>query len=239
MYNANDITDEGLECLIERSSNKDLLLDLVDISRKRFGFFTKHTPRAFEYVWMLENLDNKQNMTTLDVGAGLNPIPFYLAALNCDVYTIDYSTFIRDVTGDKEDWNEWGFYNYNEVNPSIHSFNVDINQHDFDREQFDVIYSISVIEHMPAEERRQLIERLSKWLKPKGQLLLTVDLYKGKHDLWNYNYGVVVEETDVHGTLDDFFNELGSYFNLESYEIVTDSPNINHIDIAALKLSKK
>jgi SAM-dependent methyltransferase len=43
---------------------------------------------------------------------------------------------------------------------------------EFDAEAFDVICSIAVIHHNPADEQELILDALSKWLKPDGHLFL-------------------------------------------------------------------
>lgn len=240
MKGKNDISDDTFSELLAMSKNKLLLHELSEISRSHFDFFTKHTPRAFEYVWLIENITKPiADKKILDVGAGLNPLPLYLASQLAQVYTVDNSSFVRDPSKNKSEWNEWGYYPYSLVNPNIQSHNVDINELDWEDELFDIVYSISVIEHVPATARRALFNRLAKWTKPGGEVLLTIDLYKGQQNLWNYNYGAVVEDVSTHGNLENILHELRDHFILQGYEVLANIPKIDHIDIAMMKLIKK
>jgi cyclopropane fatty-acyl-phospholipid synthase-like methyltransferase len=90
----------------------------------------------------------------------------------------------------------------------IRSFNVDMCEFDLS-ENYDIVYSVSVIEHMPAEVRRKVIVRISNLLRPEGQLFLSVDLIPGERQLWNYNEGQIVD-SEHHGTIDDLKAELAA-----------------------------
>jgi cyclopropane fatty-acyl-phospholipid synthase-like methyltransferase len=72
----------------------------------------------------------------------------------------------------------------------------------------DVVYSVSVIEHLPAKIRRSIIVKMSKWLKSGGLLLLTMDLIPGTNKLWNLSEGVKVESSFFHGNLNSVKKEL-------------------------------
>jgi len=76
-------------------------------------------------------------------------------------------------------------------------------------ENYDVVYSVSVIEHMPAEVRRTVIMRISHLLRPEGRLFLSLDLIPGGELLWNYNEGQIVDAQD-HGAIDDLKAELAA-----------------------------
>ena len=68
---------------------------------------------------------------------------------------------------------------------------------------FDGIYSISVIEHVPATVRRALLADISARTRLGGLVVLTIDLVRGSDELWNLNLGVEVEDLAVHGTFQD------------------------------------
>ncbi|MFD1885623.1 class I SAM-dependent methyltransferase [Paenibacillus wenxiniae] len=237
----NDMDIETFEVLRDESLNAELLEEISQLSIESFGFFTKHSPRAYEYVW-LADLVKKENPATsvLDIGAGVAPLPIYLSNQGIEVTTVDYSSFLRNYNdSDKTDWNEWGYLDYSEVDSGIQSYNQSINEIEFTSESFDYIYSISVIEHMPATERQKMWPSLFKWMKPNGQLLLTIDLYRGNNDLWNYNYGKVVESVDEHGTLESILQELSTYFLLSEVKVIRNMKYVDHIDIATISLTVK
>ena len=64
---------------------------------------------------------------------------------------------------------------------------------------FDGALSISVIEHIPASDRRALLADIARRLRPGGLMVLTVDLTRGGLDLWNRNRGQIVDDRR-HGT---------------------------------------
>jgi hypothetical protein len=67
--------------------------------------------------------------------------------------------------------------------------------------------SVSVIEHLPAQDRRALLGSLAGRVRRHGLLVLTVDLVRGTDDLWNRSLGEVVDADSPHGTFDDLVAE--------------------------------
>ena len=101
-----------------------------------------------------------------------------------------------------------GFLDYHVLDSRIRSRNVDMRSFD-DGERYDIVYSVSVIEHMPAAVRRAVIAQISRLLRPEGRLLCPGH-DSGQRFLWNYSEGVVVDEAAVHGTLPSIKEELAA-----------------------------
>lgn len=214
-----DIGDDAVAAMAARTPHAIELELLVASARTRLGFFPAHTPRALEYPWLLSQLDSDlSGQRILDIGAGLNPLPFVLAARGAQVVTVDSHPLVRS-GAPAPDWNEWGFLDYAAIDPRIASHHVAYE--DFgDDEYFDTIYSISVIEHLPAATRRRWLARCANQLRAGGCLLLTVDLVPETERLWNLSEGVVVEQPGVHGCLADLVDELaGTGFAVESRDV--------------------
>ena len=192
------------------SSKENLLLEVVGVSLENLGFYTKHAPRAFEYPWILSNIPMKAD-TVVDIGAGLSPVPFILAQRGCKVVTVDNSEIQRSLSGRANGtWNEWGFLDYSLIQAGIESHNIDFGLLRHPAGTVDSVYSISVVEHMPAVIRRRVVAKAADLLKPSGTLVLTLDLVPGTLLLWNKAKGKIVEPPELHGTLPDFLKELES-----------------------------
>jgi 2-polyprenyl-3-methyl-5-hydroxy-6-metoxy-1,4-benzoquinol methylase len=205
----------------------------VDLARARLGFFPAHTPRALEYPWILAQAPAAlQGKRVLDVGAGINPLPLLLAARGAAVSTLDGHAVVRNLA-EREQWNEWGFFDYASLDSRIASFNSAYESWQA-FQHFDLIYSVSVIEHLPAAVRRDWISRFAAQLEPGGLLLLTVDLVPDSHLLWNYAEGQVVESPERHGGIVALVQELQSAgFTLTECAIKRNIPR-SRVDIALL-----
>ena len=202
-----DITSEHFNSMSLVTDFPLLLRILVDKSRQVFGFFPNHTPRCLEYPWILSRLPEKLNgASILDVGAGINPLPILLVERGADIFTVDNHALNRDIS-QRQDLNEWGYLDYSVINNGISSKNISYEAF-LAEVKFNVIYSVSVIEHVKASVRRTWIEKFAHDMKNGGTLLLTVDLIPDTNFLWCFAEGRMVEAKEIHGTLEDIKNEL-------------------------------
>lgn len=220
------------------SGRHSLLAETILASLQTFGFFTGTAIRYLEYPWVIENiLRAPAPGTVLDVGAGVSPVPLILASRGWTVTTIDYSQTTRSLSQSGR-INEWGYLDYQEADRRIRSFNQDFSQAEFTPKSFDVIYSVSVIEHVPASTRRDMIGAAGRYLKSGGKLILTLDLEPGGFQLWNRNLGKVVEAPKAHGTLDHVLGELREIgLDIDQFEMHRNLPKSN-TDVVFLSATK-
>lgn len=222
-----DIARTDLDWALARVSEPDMLRDLVAVGRERFGWFSRQVSRAFEYPWVAAALADTSRLPVLDIGTGVSPLPVYLARRGAAVVTVDHSPLVRRPGPGSRDWDGWGFLDYASLHPAIRSLNVDAAAADIAPGSLAAAYSVSVLEHVPAEARRQLWPRVARWLAPGGRLLLTLDLVSGTDDLWNRAQGQQVEDPAVHGTVDSIVAELvGLGFTLVTRETLRDLPGM-------------
>lgn len=199
---ANDLALSEFKQIINHVDRKDLLRLIMDVSRNRLGFYVKTSIRAIEYPWVLEKITELNPVKIADIGAGVSPLPIMLEQRGCSITTIDFHPITRDLNN-RDGWNEWGFLDYSKFAPTINSHNIDVLKYR-PTDKFDVIYSVSVIEHMPRKTWEQVIQWAAKYLKPGGRFILTLDLIPGTEFLWNFSEGKEVEKTSQHGSLPDF-----------------------------------
>ncbi len=205
-------------------SRPDLFRFIVDLSRDKLGFYTPHFTRHFEYTWFAERFEGDVlGQEIADIGAGLSPVPIFIAERGAIVHCIDHSRLIR-TQENRADWNEWGFLDYSKLHPNMRAYNIDITK--FQPEsRFDAIYSISVIEHMPREIWEHTLRLTASWLKKGGQLLLTLDLLQGTDWLWNIAGGVEFAPRETHGGIKDVLNVLRACgFTIKEITIQRDIP---------------
>jgi 2-polyprenyl-3-methyl-5-hydroxy-6-metoxy-1,4-benzoquinol methylase len=224
---ARDIADADLELMLRRCAHPAELRILVDRARATIGFFPAHNPRALEYPWILANLPHDlHGLRILDVGAGVNPLPFVLADRGASVITLDAHAVTRTIA-DRAEWNEWGFLDYAAIDARIHSVRSTYEDARFAK-PFDAIFSVSAIEHIPGANRRIWIDQFARHIRVGGVLLLTVDLVPNSDALWNRAEGSVVEATYVHGEFATLLEELDrAGFTIEATDIqraIADSP---------------
>jgi 2-polyprenyl-3-methyl-5-hydroxy-6-metoxy-1,4-benzoquinol methylase len=229
----NDLSIDEFNQIVKYVDRKDLLRLIMDVSRNLLGFYTKTSIRALEYPWVLEKITEINPAKIADIGAGVSPLPIVLGHRGWLVSTIDFHPIIRDLDHQGE-WNEWGFLDYSQLAPSIRSYNLDVLRY-HPEEKFDVIYSVSVIEHMPRKTREQFIKWVTKWLKPGGRLILTLDLIPGSDFLWNFSEGVEVENKLQHGNIEDLLGTLKSNHLLErDFKTIREIP-FSRTDVVLLE----
>lgn len=195
---ANDMAGEDFMHAARLTPRPDLLCHLAELSRHAFGFFTRHFPRSLEYPWIAAKLaEDLSGKTIVDIGTGLCPLPPFLAERGATVHCLDSHPLVRTAET-RAQWNEWGFFDYAALHPRLHSHHIDALAF-HPPAPVDVVYSVSVIEHMPRRVWEAVLGAAALWLKPEGRLLLTLDLVPGGDWLWNYAEGKVVEAQETHG----------------------------------------
>ena len=234
-----DFGSKTLEPLIDRIPDPAALLTMRLSARTTTGFYPDHSPRLWEYPvvarLVTEHLDPGSRL--VDVGAGVSPLTPFLNSRGYLVETVDPSPIRRDWS-DHLEWNEWHFLDYGAAGLASRSWNCTLDRVP-PRPFFDGAYSVSVIEHVPAEKRRALLADISARTRIGGLVVLTIDLQPGTDDLWNYNLGVQVDDPSDHGTLQSVVEECAAV-GLELFyeERVRDWP-VTHVEIGLLALRQR
>lgn len=232
-YHQNDLPIHEFEHIIDYVNRKDLLKLIMDTSRRHLGFFTKTSIRSIEYPWVLEKITQNSATTVADIGAGVSPLPIVLGQREYLVTTLDFHPILRDLNK-QEEWNEWGFLDYSTIMPTINSHNMNVLKYS-PKEKYDIIYSVSVVEHMPRKSWEQVVRWVARWLKPGGRFILTLDMIPASNQLWNYSEGMEVEPLTEHGSLADFRDTLKKYNFIEKdFNIVREIP-FSRTDLALLE----
>jgi hypothetical protein len=171
------------------------------------GFYPDHEPRLWEYPVVARIVlgELAPESRVLDVGAGVTPLPSFLANRGYIVHTLDPSP-VRREWPPGPDWNEWEFLDYGRAGLASRSWNCDVRDLPA-RQSFDGAYSVSVVEHLRAAERRELLGSLASRVRTGAPVVLTVDLERGGDVLWNRSREAPVEEASSHGTLQDLASE--------------------------------
>lgn len=231
-----NISTEKEICALSEVERPDLLKNLIHVSREHFGFFTSHYPRVYEYTWLLHELENEKG-DVLDIGAGVCPLPIYLAQNGMNVTTVDSHPKVR-LRENMEQWNEWGFIDYSMFKSSIKSLNIDFMNFK-EPVLFDFIYSISVIEHIPKKTRKKLLRKAASKLKKGGKLLISMDVIPNSNKIWNLSEDKEVESVNRHGTIGSFKKELlSSGFELLEDHVQRNIPD-SRTDVYYVKASLK
>lgn len=215
-----DLSQEDCRVAFSSVERPDLLAELIRVSRDTFGFYTRHFPFAVKHSWVAGKLEPlPAGSRALDFGAGLSPLPLFLANRGVRVECIDNSTLIRELPP-KADWNEWGFFDYGRVHPNLAAHNCDVLKFE-PGSPVDVIYSTGALAHLLAADRVSALRKFGAWLRPTGTVLLTLALIAGTDFLWNLSSGAEFEPRAQHGTVDDLLRELLALdFRVADYRLV-------------------
>jgi hypothetical protein len=219
---------ERLKLARGMTTTPDALEEILSIQKEELGrSIASHFPRLFEYPWVLDQiLKLKIVASVADIGAGVSPLPVALAKRGVDVYTFDANKRTRTWTDVFEGTKSgWGFLDYGQRYEKIRSFNEYFDANLVPGVKYDVIYSVSVVEHTPKRARVAIWDEASKTLSKDGRLVFSIDIEPNSNNIWNRERGVRVEEPEVHGKISDIHNELREAgFVIETQEILRGIP---------------
>jgi SAM-dependent methyltransferase len=164
------------------------------------GWATRQRTRWWEYPWVLEQVRRRlddRTRTAADFGAGRSPVPIELARLGLTTTVVDPDS---EKQMNKRVGGEWAWTDYDRWGVATRRAGVE-DASAFSPGSLGFAISVSVIEHLPAEVRRQGLRNMANFLEPGGVCVLTVDLVRGSSRLWNRILGAEVEAVDSHGDL--------------------------------------
>ncbi|MEK3735452.1 class I SAM-dependent methyltransferase [Paenibacillus sp. FSL M8-0334] len=135
--------------------------------------------RPYEYAWALSFA--REDDVLLDAACGIShPFKFALAEVSREVHACDIdpritsrSQILEDIARDfgldaaqrqASDWQH-----------RLHLAHANLADLPYDREKFDRVFCISVLEHMTPEDQSAAIGEFYRTLKPGGLLVLTFD----------------------------------------------------------------
>lgn len=234
-----DLRTATLASVIDQHPDPLTLVALRLDGQRTVGFFPDHVPRLWEYPMTVRLMKEHLRIGSrlVEVGAGTTPVAPFLTGHGYVLDTVDPSEIHR-TWPPGQDWNEWGFLDYAEVGLARRSWNCPLG--DLPKSTvFDGAFSISVIEHIPAVDRRALLNDIAVRVRPGGLMVLTVDLTRGGMDLWNRNSGKVVDDPALHGTFQDVINEGASVgFELVQSDIVREWGDVE-VDIGLIVMRRR
>lgn len=218
-----DLPPDDYERALQAAPRPDLLRKLVDISRRTFGFYALY-PYTINYPWAAARLEHlAPGACALDIAAGLNPLPLFLAERGVFVDCVDHSPAIR-TPPPGNDWNEWGFFDYGRLHANLTAYHCDVTAFKPVR-SYDAIYSICAVAHMPRAVREEVFRLCHGWLRPGGNLLLACDLIPATNFIWNRCLGQEVAAPAEHGTMNDVISCLKACgFRTDEPQIIRNVP---------------
>jgi hypothetical protein len=201
------LPEADLDLALSRSERPNLLRSLINTSLKTFGYFPKHYPDTISYPWIAEQLKQlPAGAHILDIGAGVSPLPVWLAMEGYVVNTVDGHPITRTLPA-TDDWTGWGFFDYNRVHKNITSHHCPIERFESPL-SFDAIYSACALMCLTTQARNSVLRNCRKWLHSCGRLVLTISIIPSSDFLWDRKEGRDVEPLLEHGTIDDLVEQL-------------------------------
>ncbi len=153
---------------LERPRFRRVLAEL-DAVRQDLAGSHLHPSKRWEYPWALERAELAPDDRILDAGCGASVFPPYLARQG-------YRTEALDLV---------------EPGPpgggrlGVGYVRGDLERLPFSDGSFDVVFCISVLEHLAEEAMKGALGELARVLRPGGRLLLTTDFYADADaELW-------------------------------------------------------
>lgn len=134
--------------------------------------------KEWEIPWLLYHMKEriKKDSYVLDAGCGTSPLPYYLYKKGLNSYGIDIS---QDLS---KGWT---------IPKGIPHVNYDIQDMcsiQYESNFFDIVLSVSVIEHMGMEKSIQALSELTRVTKPNGYIGISFDLYLPKFSHTGYTH---------------------------------------------------
>lgn len=143
--------------------------------RGPFGFQANNDTRAFEYPWAIHAARLQRGQRVLDVGGSVSGLQFVLDSMGLEVHNCDPGLGAHG-TG----WpvSAQAIARLNAAfGTRVTLHHCFLHEAGFPDAQFDRVFCISAIEHIPPAEIPRLMREIARVLKPGGLFVVTVDLF--------------------------------------------------------------
>ena len=158
---------------LERFSNHFLSVNnayLKEYKRKWVQDSLHHWSRQWEYPFALSRihsiLERDGRKRILDAGSGVTFFPYYIKSKydSADVYCIDYDKTLGKIFGLINSRNKH----------QVEFSSFDLRETRYEDAYFDIVYSISVLEH--TDNYEEIMEEFYRITKPGGKVIITFDI---------------------------------------------------------------
>ena len=152
-----------------------LLPHIIERRRGPFQYQFNNTSRTFEYPWSFFSGGIRPGLDVLEIGGGLSGFQFALSRARCRVTNVDPGMELGPI--------KWAV-----DGPSMRRLNklyatdvvlrnTVIEDADLPGNAFDVVFSISVLEHLGEKAIHSAMREAYRVLRPGGKFVMTVDLF--------------------------------------------------------------
>ncbi|HEV2734536.1 MAG TPA: class I SAM-dependent methyltransferase [Longimicrobiaceae bacterium] len=143
--------------------------------RGPFSIQPNNNTRAFEYPWAFHAAEPRAGQAVLEIGGGLAGFQFVLSRLGCRVVNVDPG---MEASGVGWPCDAASMRRLNGLfGTSVELRNTVLEAAGLAAESFDLVFSISVLEHLPEHEIAGAVREAFRVLRPGGRLVMTVDLF--------------------------------------------------------------
>lgn len=143
--------------------------------RGPFSIQPNNDTRAWEYPWAFHAAEPRAGMDVLEIGGGLAGFQFVLSRLGCRVVNVDPG---MEAAGVGWPCDPQSMRRLNGIfKTSVELRNTVLEKAELPAESFDLVFSISVLEHLPEHEIAAAVREAFRLLRPGGRLVMTVDLF--------------------------------------------------------------
>ena len=143
--------------------------------RGPFGIQPNSTTRTYEYPWAYYTAELNTPKRILEIGGSLSGLQFVLSGEGHQVINVDPGMSAAGVGWPSD---EAGIRRLNSwFHTSVVLKSTTIRKANLTDNYYDLVLSISVLEHLPAEDIREVMEHAYRCLKPGGRFIITLDLF--------------------------------------------------------------
>jgi hypothetical protein len=134
--------------------------------------------KGFDYPWLLTSREWKKEDKVLDVGPAYSRIPIYIQqSFGCEVWAVDdFGITVGDDFWKRGSSPQEHIEKHPEVKYVLERLG-DPSKSTLPPGYFDIVYSLSVLEHVPAQIMPAVWRHMDLLLKPGGEMLHAVDVY--------------------------------------------------------------
>ena len=204
-----------------------------------FAYQGNNLIRYYEYPWAFYAVRLRKGMKALDFGAGLCGFQFVLSKCGLTVHNVDPGLNAKGIGWSVD---QVSIKKLNKkFGTDVKLYNDFIEKAKLPSSHYDVVYCISVMEHLTGSELTNAMKEIARVLKPGGHLVMTTDLFpniypftKVRTNRWGKNVSIkdLVAKSGlrlVAGKKDELFgypqfNAQKILENLEKYFISSNYP---------------
>lgn len=179
---------------------KILELSLATVSRLYDYYLrgvhgAKFNLKGFDYPWLIESRQWQTGERVLDVGGAYSELPSYLHnQFDCEVWVVDdFGLLEGDLFWTRGRSPHEHIAQHPEVRYVLERVG-DVQKSSLPLNYFDVVYSLSTLEHVPQTLMKSVWKHMDDLLKPGGEMLHAVDVaFPSNRGLWGVIRGVVFD----------------------------------------------